>query len=373
MAGWFRALALVVMQPSTDIFSGQSVFVTGHTGFKGGWLSLYLATLGARVHGFALDPPTSPSLFEVAHIGSVLSTDERGDLADRNHLTRAIDAVEPRFVFHLAAQPLVRASYRDPVGTFAANVMGTVHLLEAVRSVPGIKAVVIATTDKVYSNREWLYPYRENDRLGGHDPYSASKAAAEVAVASYRASFFANTGERMPRVATARAGNVIGGGDWASDRLVPDCLRSFMADLPVKLRCPQSIRPWQHVIEPVRGYVQLAALLAGTQGHDFAEAWNFGPGPGGDESVGDVAGRIARLWGGSARVESLARPNEPHEAGLLSLDTTAARKKLGWSPRWDLDSALRHTVDWQRAWLAGQDMHQATRQQIKDHQLANDT
>ena len=250
------------MSGVNDFWRDRPVFVTGHTGFKGGWLALWLQQRRAKMHGYALDPPTQPSLFEAARIETGLASDTRADLADFARLKATLARASPEVVFHLAAQPLVREGYRDPLGTFACNVMGTAHVLEAARAVATVRAVVVITTDKVYENREWEYPYREVDRIGGRDPYSASKAAAEIVAASYRASYFCGGNGHPGRVATARSGNVIGGGDWAVDRLLPDCLRAFAAGEAVRLRYPRSIRPWQHVLEPLSGYLRLAERLA---------------------------------------------------------------------------------------------------------------
>ncbi len=353
----------MVSSPGSD-WAGVPVLVTGHTGFKGSWLAVWLSDLGASVHGYALSPPTDPAVFDVARLHEVIRTDTRADLADRGALRLAMAKAAPRVVFHLAAQSLVRVAYEDPAGTFATNVMGTVNLLEAVRESASVEAVVVVTTDKVYENREWVHPYREADRLGGHDPYSASKAAAEIAVASYRASFFDGKAGAA-KAATARAGNVVGGGDWARDRLVPDCLRAFAAGLPVRLRYPHSVRPWQHVLDPICGYVRLAEALMGSGGREYAHAWNFGPDAAADAEVHEVAESVARLWGGEARVECDTAADNPAEAGLLRLDATMARTQLAWRPRWDLSRALAETVAWHRAWLAGSDMLAETIRQIR--------
>jgi len=345
-------------------WSGRRVFLTGHTGFKGSWLALWLHQLGAEVHGYALDPPTEPALFHAASVAGTLASDTRADLAERAGLRAAIARAAPEIIFHLAAQPLVRASYEDPVGTFATNVLGTAHLLDAARDLASLRAIVVVTTDKVYENREWVHPYREEDRLGGHDPYSASKAAAEIITASMRSSFF----QSGARIATARAGNVIGGGDWAADRLVPDCLRAFSSGEPVRLRFPGALRPWQHVLEPLDGYLSLASALCAEDGARFAKAWNFGPDPAGNGSVGAVADALARLWGEDANVIHEASSSNPHEAGLLTLDNSAAHHHLGWRPRWDLPAALARTVEWHRAWMEGDDAGAISLQQIDRYQ-----
>jgi len=334
-------------------WQGKSVFITGHTGFKGSWLSLWLYRLGARVHGYALDQPTTPSFFEVGSVAQCLASDTRGDLAEIEKLSQALTRAQPEVVLHLAAQPLVRASYADPLGTIATNVLGTANVLQAIRTVSSVKVVVIVTTDKVYKNREWPYPYREVDSLGGHDPYSASKAAAEIITASMRDSFF--DASRV-RIVTARAGNVIGGGDWAADRLVPDCLKSFAAGKPVRLRFPNAVRPWQHVLEPLGGYIMLASRMLDKPGENYSKAWNFGPAPADNAPVGDVAKRLAVLWGGDSSVICEPSSEQLHEAGILTLDNSLARCELGWRPRWPLDEALYHTVAWQKNWLKGQDM-----------------
>lgn len=358
-----------MVRADSSFWRDRSVFVTGHTGFKGGWLALWLHQLGAKVHGYALIPPTKPSLFEVTRIESMLASDKRSDLADLAALKSTIKEARPDVIFHLAAQPLVRESYRDPLGTYASNVMGTAHVLEAARATTSVRAIVLITTDKVYENREWVYSYREIDPLGGHDPYSASKAAAEIVAASYRASFFGGKKGHPARVATTRSGNVIGGGDWAGDRLVPDCLRAFAAGEPVRLRFPKAVRPWQHVLEPLAGYLQLAEQLCGPEGDRFAKAWNFGPAVSGDAAVGEVAETVARLWGRDSRVEFEPSNENPPEAGLLRLDKTMARTELGWQPRWSLQQALARTVDWHKAWKQDTDMTAFSFTQIRDYEV----
>lgn len=350
-----------LVNPHGDAWNGRSVFLTGHTGFKGGWLALMLHALGARVHGYALDPDPGPSMFDVASIRHGLASDTRADLADRGRLAEALVAAEPDIILHLAAQPLVRESYVRPVDTFATNVMGTVHLLEAARSLPGVRAIVVVTTDKVYANDGAGRPFVEGHALGGDDPYSASKAAAELVTASYRHSFF--RAGHGPNIATARAGNVIGGGDWATARLVPDCMRAFAQREPVHLRFPAASRPWQHVLEPLAGYLVLAERLAGANAAHAARAWNFGPRPDDEATVGDVARRLAVMWGDGASVELDDGP-QPHEAGLLALDSGAVTRELGWQPRWSLDQALDATVAWQRRWLAGDDMKRVSQAHI---------
>lgn len=351
-------------------YGGKRIFVTGHTGFKGSWLALWLHRLGASVHGYATDPPTQPNLFESAHIGSVLAADTRGDLADLVRLKLALRNADPEIVFHLAAQPLVLTSYRDPLATFVANIMGTAHVLEAVRLVPTVRSLVLITTDKVYENDEGPYPRRENDPLGGHDPYSASKAGAEIVAASYRASFFTAEHGHPARIATARAGNVIGGGDWASDRLLPDCARAFTKGERVLLRSPRSVRPWQHVLEPLSGYLQLARCLFEPSGAKFAKAWNFGPNCNDDATVGEVADIAARLWGEGARIEHLLSPQRAHEAGSLRLDSSLARTELDWKPRWSLEQAVAKTIAWYRASERDADLATFSLEQICSYEAA---
>ncbi|WP_396623787.1 CDP-glucose 4,6-dehydratase [Luteitalea sp.] len=328
---------------------GRRVLVTGHTGFKGAWLSTWLASLGAEVHGLALAPATTPSLFELIELDTQVRH-TLGDIRDAGTVQAAVAAAAPQVVFHLAAQPLVRASYREPLETFATNVQGTAHVLEACRHVSGIEAVVCITTDKCYENREWARGYREDDHLGGHDPYSASKAAAELVAASYRRSFGPES-IAMARLATARAGNVIGGGDWSEDRLVPDAVRAFTNGRVLDVRRPAATRPWQHVIAPLSGYLVLAQALL--DGQPVAEGWNFGPADADVVAVGDFLDALTRAWGPRAAWRATGVDTGPHEAGLLKLDVTKAGERLAWQPRWDLATALRMTVEWYRAWHAG--------------------
>ena len=343
-------------------WQGKRVLLTGHTGFKGSWLALWLRELGAQVTGFALDPGTEPNLFELAQVGREI-TDVRGDLRDLGALLETVAEAQPEIVLHLAAQPLVREAYRDPLGTYSSNVMGTLHLLEAIRQVGGVRACVLVTTDKVYANQEWPWPYRENEALGGHDPYSSSKACCELLAQSYAASFFPadQHAEHGLALATARAGNVLGGGDFAADRLIPDVLKAWSAGTPVTLRYPQAVRPWQHALEPLAGYLQLAERLY-QQGPAYAGAWNFGPGEQDMCSVGEVVGHLARQWPAAPglRVE----PSALHEAGLLRLDSSRARQLLGWRTRWSLHECLKHTLDWHLAWQRGDNMRAFTLDQL---------
>jgi CDP-glucose 4,6-dehydratase len=340
---------------------GRRVLVTGHTGFKGGWLSVWLASMGAKVAGYALDPPTDPSFFESVGVGGLLE-DNRGDIRDAVVTKKVIESFDPEVLFHLAAQPIVREGYRAPVETYATNVVGTASVLDACRHAPSLRAIVVITTDKCYENREWAWGYRENDTLGGHDPYSNSKACTELVSDSFRRSFFDH---RNPRVglATARAGNVIGGGDWASDRLIPDLVRAAMAGREASIRNPGATRPWQHVLEPLHGYLLLAQrLLEDPAAH--SEAWNFGPDPGGDQPVGDVVKKIANLWHGriSWRLDG---SEHPHEAGKLMLDSSKAASRLGWRPRLGLDDALRLTAEWYEDYMrGGRDMRETSEGQI---------
>lgn len=350
----------VELNPS--FWKDKRVLLTGHTGFKGGWLALWLQSWGAKVSGFALQPSTTHNLFELARVGEGMHS-HIGDLRDLLSLQTVIAAVKPEIVLHLAAQPLVREGYRDPLGTYATNVMGTLNLLEAIRQVGGVKACVLVTTDKVYANNEWAWPYRENEALGGHDPYSSSKACCELVAQSFAASFFPaeRYAEHGLAIATARAGNVLGGGDFAPDRLVPDVLAAWTRGEPVTLRYPQAVRPWQHALEPLAGYLQLAQGLY-EQGDAAAGAWNFGPADDDMCTVGEVVQRLAKQWPKAPGL--VFEPSTLHEAGLLRLDSSRARQLLGWHPRWSLDSCLQQTLAWHQAWQRGEDMHTFTLSQL---------
>jgi CDP-glucose 4,6-dehydratase len=349
---------------------GKRVFLTGHTGFKGSWLSLWLQSLGAEVTGFALAPPTQPSLFEEARVGTGMRS-IIADIRDLPTLQQALVQTKPEIVIHMAAQPLVRYSYTNPVETYATNVMGTVHLLESVRHSPETRAVVNITTDKCYENREWVWAYRENEPMGGYDPYSNSKGCAELVSAAYRSSFFNATtyAQHGVAIATTRAGNVIGGGDWAQDRLIPDILRAFEQGQKVNIRNPNSIRPWQHVMEPLRGYLTLVERLY-EHGPEYAEGWNFGPNDEDAKPVGWIVEKMAALWGQGAQWQ-IAEGEHPHEATYLKLDISKARHLLNWHPALRLEQALELIVDWSMQRLAGEDVKQATLAQIEHYQRLN--
>lgn len=331
-----------LVNPSPSFWRGRSVLLTGHTGFKGGWLALWLRRLGATVAGLSLPPSTEPSLHRLLHGDA----EERYcDLRDLEAVRAVFAAAQPQIVFHLAAQPLVRASYRDPVETYSTNVMGTVHVLEAARRQGGVEALVVVTSDKCYENREWPWAYREIEPMGGHDPYSSSKGCAELVAAAYRSSFFQGGATRL---ASARAGNVIGGGDWSEDRLIPDIVRAFARGEPALIRRPDAVRPWQHVLEPLCGYIRLAERLASDEGESFAQAWNFGPPDEDCRPVAHVVDRLAALWGDGASWFSTGEP-QPHEASFLKVDASKARARLAWTSRLRLDEALAWSVEWYRA------------------------
>ncbi len=343
-----------------DFWAGRRVFVTGHTGFKGSWLLLMLEALGAHVAGFSLGPPTRPAMFDL--IDETLRCDDhRGDVRDAAMLAAAMAQAAPDIVIHMAAQALVRVSYAEPVETYATNVMGTVHVLEACRRTPSVRAVIIVTTDKCYENIGLARGYAEDDRLGGHDPYSNSKACAELVTSAYRDSYFAAAGIGL---ASARAGNVIGGGDFAEDRLVPDAIRAFAVGAALAIRNPLAIRPWQHVLDPLTGYLLLAERLHGDAG--FARGWNFGPPAAAAAQVRAVADRVAASWGaGATWVQDPG--SHPHEAATLTLDSGLATAQLGWHPRHDLAAAVALSVDWYRCWHAAGDVAAVSRQQVAAH------
>jgi CDP-glucose 4,6-dehydratase len=351
----------------TTFWQGKRVLLTGHTGFKGSWLSLWLHSLGARVTGFSLDPPTSPSLFDLACVGELLE-DIRGDVRDAGLVAKTVQRANPEVVIHMAAQPIVRESYRDPVGTYATNVMGTVHVLDGVRQTPGVRSVVIVTTDKCYENREWVWGYRENEAMGGYDPYSSSKGCAELVASAYRQSFFnpKDHSKHGVGVASARAGNVIGGGDWASDRLIPDCVRALLNREPVRIRNPHAIRPWQHVLEPLSGYLLLAQNLY-NEGARFSEPWNFGPDDCDARPVLWIVKRLCEKWGGGASFEIDAGAH-PHEATYLKLDCSKARASLGWNAKWALPDALERIVEWTKAFQESADVRSVCLRQIAEHE-----
>ena len=352
----------------TAIWVGKRVFLTGHTGFKGGWLALWLASKGAIVRGYSLDPCTEPNLFTAARVG-LLVEDIRGDIRDSAALEPALRDFAPEVVFHMAAQPLVRYSYQDPIGTYETNVIGTARVLDAIRRTPSVRAVVCVTTDKCYENKEWLWGYRETDPLGGYDPYSSSKACAEIVSAAFRQSYFPadKLGEHRCAIATGRAGNVIGGGDWSTDRLIPDLVRGFLAGEPALIRRPHAIRPWQHVLEPLLGYILLAEHLL-TLDPRYATAYNFGPSDEDAQTVGWIVERMTKFWGDNA-TWGLDKDSSVHEAGYLKLDASRARTELLWHPRMRLETTLHWLVDWYKAWQAGADMHRFTLDQIAAYEL----
>ncbi len=353
-------------QPFSAFYKDKKVFITGHTGFKGSWLCLWLHSLGAKVIGYALNPPTDPSLFELCRIDELVQS-TIADVRDGVSLTNAMLAAKPDIVIHMAAQPLVRDSYKIPVETYATNVMGTVNLFEATRHCKTVKAMINVTTDKCYENKEWVWGYRENEPLGGYDPYSNSKACSELVTSAYRSSYF-NPKDHATHgvgVASARAGNVIGGGDWASDRLVPDCIRAILKDEKVIIRNPQAIRPWQHVLEPLAGYLMLAQKLY-EDGPRYSEAWNFGPDDSDAKPVEWLVKELCAKWGDNASY-ALDRGKHPHEAHYLKLDCSKAKTVLGWRPLWDLEKAIDSIIEWTKAYAGKRDVTAACMKQIEDY------
>lgn len=347
------------------LYRGKKVLVTGHTGFKGSWLALWLKELGAEVLGYALEPPSDPNFFEAVGLERAI-TSIHGDVRDADQLISVFRKFKPEFVFHLAAQPLVRLSYKEPQLTYSTNIMGTVNVLEAVRKTESVRAAVIITSDKCYENKEWVYGYRENDPMGGYDPYSSSKGCAELIVAAYIKSFFNPERHHDHRVAvaSARAGNVIGGGDWGADRLIPDCVRALSQREEIVLRNPYAVRPWQHVIDPLSGYLRLAAQMY-AQGSQFSGAWNFGPKDEAVLTVGEVVELAIKLWGkGTCRIDTA---DHPHEAKLLKLDCSKAHTLLKWKPRYSIDQAVKETIEWYKLYYSGadkDDIRQKSKSQI---------
>ncbi len=354
-----------MIDPFDGFFRNKRVLITGHTGFKGSWLSLWLQELGANVIGYSLEPPSHPNLFDTAGVAKGMKSNI-ADLCDYENLFSIMQENEPEIVIHMAAQALVLKGYKEPLETFNTNIIGTVNVLETIRHVESVRSCVVVTTDKCYLNREWLWPYRENERLGGVDPYSSSKACAEIVTSAYRASFFNKDGGQI-KLATARAGNVIGGGDWAANRLVPDCIRAFYGNQFIEIRSPQAIRPWQHVMEPLTGYLKLAKGLF-ELGDRFAEAWNFGPSIEDSKSVEWVVSYLCNAWKGSKGWKITRSANMEKEAILLCLDITKARYWLDWRPVWDIEEALKQTIDWYLAYRDNpNEIHDHTIRQIIEY------
>ncbi|HWO96613.1 MAG TPA: CDP-glucose 4,6-dehydratase [Bacillus sp. (in: firmicutes)] len=357
-------------------WQGKKVFLTGHTGFKGAWLSLWLTSMGAEVTGYALNPSTNPSLYHLCRLHEMVHS-VIGDIRDQNKLNRTLITCKPDIVIHMAAQPLVRDSYLNPVQTYEVNVMGTVHLLEAVRQARqqgiNIQAFINVTTDKCYENKEWCWGYRESDPLGGHDPYSSSKACSELVTAAYRSSYFMNHDDKQSvlGIATARAGNVIGGGDWSKDRLIPDCTKAILDGREMIIRNPSSIRPWQHVLEPLKGYLMLAEKLA-ENAAKYSGAWNFGPEAEDCKSVGWIVEQLCEKWGGEISFKVMSDPLALHEANFLKLDNSKAKAELGWKPLWPLGQSLEQIVQWTKAYGQKEDMRVISLQQLHDYALGGE-
>lgn len=347
------------MEINSSFWSGRSVYVTGHTGFKGGWLAFWLTKLGAKVYGYSLEAPTNPNFFNIINLGNKIHKSFIGNICDLTEVTNSMQTAKPSIIFHMAAQPLVKKSYQDPIETFTTNIIGTMNIFEAARKIKTIDTIINVTTDKCYENQEWDRPYNETDRLGGYDPYSSSKACSEIVTSAYRNSFFSETGIKL---ASVRAGNVIGGGDWASDRLIPDFIRSINSNKTLKVRSPHAIRPWQHVLEPLSGYLLLAERLV-KDGKIFAEAWNFGPEQSCAKKVSWVLDRLSKKFL-DARWEA-ENIKQHHEAGILKLDISKSKSKLGWSPQWSLETAIDKTAEWYKAFEDNSDMEEFSIKQIQ--------
>ncbi|MFS0821630.1 CDP-glucose 4,6-dehydratase [Bacillus sp. 1P02SD] len=347
-----------------SFWEGKKVFLTGHTGFKGSWLSIWLHSMGAKVTGYSLHAPTTPSLFELGNVEDVLVESINGDVTDLEMLRYSLQKANPEIIIHMAAQPLVRKSYEDPVYTYKTNVMGTVNIMEAARTCSSVRVILNVTTDKCYENQEWHWGYRESDHLGGYDPYSSSKACSELITSAYRRSFLKST---KIKVATARAGNVIGGGDWAEDRLIPDLIRALTKEEHIQIRNPEAVRPWQHVLEPLSGYLLLCQLLY-LKGEEYAQAWNFGPRDSDVKSVEWIVNQMLIKWPYKHPGYRVIKQNDMHEANVLKLDCSKAMKKLSWTPRWSLEKALGATIQWVTHYLEGRDIKELCEQQIAEYE-----
>jgi CDP-glucose 4,6-dehydratase len=354
-------------QVDPHFWSGKNIFLTGHTGFKGGWLAVWLSSMGAKVTGYSLPPNTEPNLYSAAKIKSICERSNFGDIRNLEQLKFALAQSNPEVVIHMAAQPLVRYSYDNPVETYSTNVMGTVHVLEAVRACESVKAVIVVTSDKCYENKGWLWGYRETDSIGGYDPYSNSKGCTELVVSAYCQSFFPEHAflSHGVGIATGRAGNVIGGGDWSSDRLIPDAIKAFRANKPLMIRNPKAVRPWQHVLEPLSGYLVLAQSLY-EHGASFNGGWNFGPRDVDMRSVREVIDLLIKQWGHSAAWLQDGQ-EQPHEAHLLKLDCTKARQLLGWKSVWSLEESVKSTLNWHHAFWSEEDMLETSLSQIQSY------
>jgi len=351
-----------------NFYKGRKVFITGHTGFKGSWLSILLSWLGAEVYGYALNPPTDPSLYKLANLDNLINS-TIGDIRDYTLLQKTLKKVNPDVIIHMAAQPLVRESYRNPRETYEVNVMGTVNLFDIIKQETGTRAVLNVTSDKCYENREWHWGYRENEPMGGYDPYSNSKGCSELVTSSFRTSFFnpSNYSEHGVGLASARAGNVLGGGDWAEDRLIPDFFRSILKGEKLKIRSPYAIRPWQHVLEPLTGYLLLCEKLF-SEGPEFSEGWNFGAESSDAKNVEWIIKKICELWGNEVAYEIEGTP-QPHEASYLKLDCTKSKTLLGWNPKWNVETTLKIITDWYKEYENKTYMRQVCINQIEQYFL----